>query len=580
MGVTHFSNYDCNDPVAPLEDTNPSASDESDDDEEVCPAGEDGCFINLKEGSFSEEIGLPKVNILGEEVAPRLLYNSQRANPTEVIDIKLSLDVGGNAELGQYIGFELYLEGEQTDSFFFDSTLQSGEIGRYRYLWDGHDAQGNLLPPGTYNYGAKFSIPYRSQYCYALDGIFGNPPDCEFGGTGIFVDTTNELWVRGTVELDTQLDSPFGAGWVLNGLQRLYEDEAGHILISNGERNDEFYFLGKDLLADVRGAIKSAGKRSPSGGTPVIHHEGIFSTGALLTERESVSNESRQALNHSFDPPWTTIADYPFAVMDNIAAEWDGMIYSVGGYDGSNSLRSAYLYNPTTDSWSQLADMTHAHRKPAGAFINGLFYVAGGWTETVQPTDTLEIYDPRTDSWQVGSAMPLARVAGAGVALGGQLYVIGGCTGFETCEPSNEVLRYNPLLDSWTEMASYPEPIAWQSCGAIDGRIYCAGGVIDNTNSTKHSYVYEPANNNWTPVADMTQDHWGAAFTAANGFLYISGGVTNNLRAQTNQGFFYAPLSDSWTPIENSNYIRYRGGSACGLAYIVSVALVPSSTRW
>ena len=71
-----------------------------------------------------------------------------------------------------------YMEGEKTDAFTFAVNELSGEIGRYRYLWDGRDAQGQRLPPGVYAYAARFIIPHRTQYCYALGGIFGNPPDC------------------------------------------------------------------------------------------------------------------------------------------------------------------------------------------------------------------------------------------------------------------------------------------------------------------------------------------------------------------------------------------------------------------
>ncbi|MEZ4837052.1 MAG: hypothetical protein R2873_34505 [Caldilineaceae bacterium] len=135
----------------------------------------------------------------------------------------MNLDPDPGVEFGDYIGFELYIAGEKTDEFFFDATIQSGESGRYRYLWDGRDAQGNLLPPGSYDYAAKFSVPYQAQYCYALNGIFGNPPDCTNGATGRFLNTTDDLWVRVYRHLRRSADSLYGSGWVLAGQQRLYE---------------------------------------------------------------------------------------------------------------------------------------------------------------------------------------------------------------------------------------------------------------------------------------------------------------------------------------------------------------------
>lgn len=241
MTVTHFSNYDCNDPISTPE-LETEVADQTDDNEvQECPEGENGCFVDLRRGALGEAVTLPPVQILGENVAPTLLYNTDRVVPAAVIDLQFLLDFQGNVTLGETIGFELFVEGIRTQDFTIDADLQPGEVGRFRYLWDGRDAEGTLLPPGLYAYTARFRVPYEGEYCYALNGIFGNPPDCENGATGVFV--TGETWVNieGTVDLNTQLDSPLGAGWVLAGLQRLYRDDLGRILITDGDRAAEFF---------------------------------------------------------------------------------------------------------------------------------------------------------------------------------------------------------------------------------------------------------------------------------------------------------------------------------------------------
>lgn len=290
MTVTHFSNYDCNDPISDPEDLGDDEDDESDDDndddrdgddddddddddEDPCGADERGCDIRLKTGVMEEEIELPPVNVLGREIAPVLIYNTNRAYPVQIIDVKLTLDLGASI-LVPYIGYELYIEGIKTDSLTLSNTVTSGEAGRYRYLWDGRDAQGNLMPPGVYPYAVKFSIPYRAQYCYTLGGIFGNPPDCENGPTGVFVDAAREIWVRGTVELDTQTGSSLGDGWILKGVQRLYEDEAGRILIGDGYGISEYYLPGKDLTAG-ESVTQAARLNAPESGRGAMVEPGI-----------------------------------------------------------------------------------------------------------------------------------------------------------------------------------------------------------------------------------------------------------------------------------------------------------------
>lgn len=190
---------------------------------------------------------LPSVQVFGQQIAPRLSYSSKRANPGTVIDVKLRIDPESGVELGNFIGYELYIQGQKTDSFTFGSNLATGEVGRYRYFWDGRDAQGNQLPPGIYEYRAKLSVPYTAQYCGSW--VFGGPPDCVRRPTGRFVQATVDTWVRGTVKLNAQADSPLGAGWAVEEMQRLYEDEAGRIMVSDGKRTSEFYFPWKDQLA-------------------------------------------------------------------------------------------------------------------------------------------------------------------------------------------------------------------------------------------------------------------------------------------------------------------------------------------
>lgn len=43
----------------------------------------------------------------------------------------------------------------------------------------------------------------------------------------------------------------------------------------------------------------------------------------------------------------------------------DGLLYAVGGHDGPLVRKSVEVYNPETDSWSQVGDM-HLCRRNAG----------------------------------------------------------------------------------------------------------------------------------------------------------------------------------------------------------------------
>jgi N-acetylneuraminic acid mutarotase len=264
--------------------------------------------------------------------------------------------------------------------------------------------------------------------------------------------------------------------------------------------------------------------------------------------------------------PWTAIADYPTGgITDNSAVSLGGKIYSAFGWGAdAGDYAALYAYDPTANSWSQLADSAGMRENAVMAALNGKIYATGGWGLNTwdwgHMVGTTEAYNPATNAWTTVAANP-DPFAGSGVAvLGGKMYVVGGCN--QTCGATN-VMVYDPATDSWSRDADYPEPVAFESCGAISGQLYCAGGDGPG-GETRHAYVYDPNSNTWSQVAEMPIDLYGSGYSVAEGRLLVSGGVTNSDTAITNQGFSYDPAGNSWTPIPNSNNVVYRGGSACG----------------
>jgi N-acetylneuraminic acid mutarotase len=360
-----------------------------------------------------------------------------------------------------------------------------------------------------------------------------------------------------TVPLSATVEQNFslGAGWLLAAplsveatLGMSATASSMFTITNNGSLPASFELVEAD-----------AGMASLLPGAPVYRLSGSFTPYRLGGVHAPAGTDKH--IPRPDVPPWTDIADYPSAIMDNAADTLEGMVYSVGGFDGGGNLNSAARYDPAANSWSWLASMTNVREKPAAAFVDGLLYVTGGWSNTGDTVSALEIYDPASDSWSSGAPIPASYAAAAGVSLDGFFYVIGGCGGY-FCG-ATDVFRYDPAADSWSMLAAYPEPTSWLGCGALDGLIYCAGGVSD-AGESQNTYVYDPGADAWTQLSSLPQTQWGMGYAAANGKLYISGGVTNNFSTITNETFAYDPSSDTWTADANSNNLVYRGGSACG----------------
>jgi N-acetylneuraminic acid mutarotase len=259
--------------------------------------------------------------------------------------------------------------------------------------------------------------------------------------------------------------------------------------------------------------------------------------------------------------PWTSIADFPTAIQDNLVALVNGKLYSAFGFTGSADTADTYAYDPGTGGWTKVASAADTREKPAGAVLGGKLVAAGGWDTNGNPDAKTEIYDPVTNAWSTGANNPKPYAGSGSAALNGRLYVVGGCTA-SACG-TTDVEVYDPVANSWSAGPAYPEATAWLSCGTIANRVYCAGGSTDAA-STGHAFVLDPAAGAWSPIASLPIDLWGSGSTAANGMLLVSGGVTANSTAVTNQGYAYDPAANAWTALPNSNNSLYRGGSACG----------------
>lgn len=56
-----------------------------------------------------------------------------------------------------------------------------------------------------------------------------------------------------------------------------------------------------------------------------------------------------------------------------------GLVYAVGGFNGSLRVRTVDVYEPLKDSWSSIASMEARRSTLGAAVLNGLIYAVGGF---------------------------------------------------------------------------------------------------------------------------------------------------------------------------------------------------------
>ena len=121
------------------------------------------------------------------------------------------------------------------------------------------------------------------------------------------------------------------------------------------------------------------------------------------------------------DPP--SVEQYNACVVAS-----DQHLYLIGGeYDElSRCLSRSTRFDPTNNTWEDIADINEARRSACGAAMNGQVYIAGGISYGNQFLSSCEMYDPSRNEWQLIACLKEPRCYANMVCLEGKLYVLGG----------------------------------------------------------------------------------------------------------------------------------------------------------
>lgn len=244
------------------------------------------------------------------------------------------------------------------------------------------------------------------------------------------------------------------------------------------------------------------------------------------------------------DGTWTTMAPMPANRWAHAAVEVSGTIYIVGGNEGSSvSSGSIFAYDLASDAWTTKAAMLAGRSSPGAGAVNGKIFVFGGGNYWGAVTST-EVYDPATNTWT--NLAPMNHPRGGGVpasgAVNGMLYAAGGDTSGTT-----EV--YDPVSNTWTDVAPMPSPRFYVGGAAIGSVLYVVGGhnasgTVDNT-----VYAYDTASNTWSTKAPLPTPRMNPTVAVVDGILYVVGGSQHssgyNIQLDTVEA--YNPSTDEWT---------------------------------
>lgn len=133
----------------------------------------------------------------------------------------------------------------------------------------------------------------------------------------------------------------------------------------------------------------------------------------------------------------------------------DGMVYVAGGFSTDQyELDSAEVFDPANGTWRPVARMMTNMSSYDSAVLFGKLYVTEGWVWPFLSSPRGQVYDPKTDTWESMAAGMREGWTGLSVILDGHLFVISEHEGMR-------VKVYDAESDSWGTVAgsSVPERI-------------------------------------------------------------------------------------------------------------------------
>jgi N-acetylneuraminic acid mutarotase len=289
-----------------------------------------------------------------------------------------------------------------------------------------------------------------------------------------------------------------------------------------------------------------------------------FAQGRPVDDNGSFITQSADSFNKAtadITGQWTQVSPLPHAKTYHTVAAADGMLYVFAGLNASSQFDvKSYKYDPSTDTWTAIADFP----LPKFLFgraetVGGKIYIFGGvenFGTSYKTISSMIEYDPVANSYTQKTPMPLVQAYPSSAVLEGNIYLIGG-NGTSESSYLKRVQVYDPLSDSWFNNSDYPRDVKWMGATAVGDKIVCTGGFNVNYTPSRYiadTYVGELVGGilQWTQKSDAGIGSVIFPVTGAyNGKAYFSGGrpsIDGNAPA-TQKGYSYDVDTDIWEPI-------------------------------
>lgn len=186
----------------------------------------------------------------------------------------------------------------------------------------------------------------------------------------------------------------------------------------------------------------------------------------------------------------------------------DGLIYAVGGANGSNCHNSVERYYPKEDRWEFVSPMKTQRVGLTCVAVNRLLYAIGGFNG-YERLNSVEVYNPDTDEWLITEPMNELRSGAGSCVVGDSIYVIGGYDGknqLSSCEVYDTIKKKWHYIPSMISPRSALGCVYFRSCITSNRMCILVTGGYDGSSFLTSAEIYNPETETWS-LAEKRKIH-------------------------------------------------------------------------
>jgi Abnormal spindle-like microcephaly-assoc'd, ASPM-SPD-2-Hydin/Galactose oxidase, central domain len=246
----------------------------------------------------------------------------------------------------------------------------------------------------------------------------------------------------------------------------------------------------------------------------------------------------------------------------------NGEVLIAGGSSGAGPIASAELYDPTSGTFTATGSMTVARDNHTATLLqNGEVLIAGGVIgPDGQPnaTASAELYDPSTGTFAPTGSMLTSREGASAVLMGdGDVLVTGGFPGGFGINFLSEAELYDPTTCIFSATGSMNTPRASFTLELLDtGKVLAAGGSETTLQGSDLSSaeLYDPSTGVWTLTGSMAiavSNRMTALLS--DGKVLVAGGNLIGYLTFFSEAELYDPVAGTFTPTASMLVARFAG---------------------